>query len=70
MSINPKLQELTETGILICVVCRAKLKANSGRNGLECEGCQRLYPIRDGIPVLIAGEAIVAPTASSELPAA
>jgi uncharacterized protein YbaR (Trm112 family) len=39
--LNPQLLE-----ILRCPVCR-----------LECAGCHRVYPIVDGIPVMLAEEA-------------
>jgi uncharacterized protein YbaR (Trm112 family) len=33
--------------------------AKGAAEAIDCEGCGRVYPIRDGLPVLIAGEATV-----------
>jgi uncharacterized protein YbaR (Trm112 family) len=43
---------------LVCPVCRGML-AKGAAEAIDCEGCGRVYPIRDGLPVLIAGEATV-----------
>lgn len=40
--------------VLACPACYALLRAESG--AFACTACQRLYPIVDGIPVLIAGD--------------
>ena len=47
-------RELLE--ILACPVCKAPLK-EAGDDKLQCTGCGRIYPIRDGIPILLAEEA-------------
>lgn len=36
----------------VCPVCRGKLLSRS--DGLACTGCDRVYPIIDGIPVLLS----------------
>ena len=41
---------------LACPVCLGRLRLDASR--LHCEGCGRVYPIVDGIPVLIAERAI------------
>ena len=51
--------------ILACPKCKGylKLKEKSttrGDEGLICDKCKLLYPIRDGIPVMLIGEAIPA----------
>ena len=43
--------------ILVCPACRGRVKALDGQQGIECEGCGRVYPVRDGIPVMIVEEA-------------
>ncbi len=48
--------------ILVCPACKTPLRelADSA-NGLECETCRRIYPVRDDIPVLIIDQATKAP---------
>ena len=47
-------QELLE--VIACPVCRTPLKLTAG-DKLQCVNCRRLYPIRDGIPILLESEA-------------
>ena len=42
-------------GLLACPACRGDLRLEEAR--LVCVGCGRVYPIVDGIPVLIAERA-------------
>jgi uncharacterized protein YbaR (Trm112 family) len=49
--IDPELLE-----ILVCPACRGEIRPPAG-DGLECERCGRVYPIRDGIPVMLIDEA-------------
>jgi uncharacterized protein len=42
--------------ILACPVCKTPLKL-AASDQLECANCRRLYPIRDGIPILLESEA-------------
>jgi uncharacterized protein len=51
--------------ILVCPVCKAPVKPTADNSGLQCQSCQRLYPVRDEIPVMLAEEAII-PTGSDE----
>ena len=54
-------QELLE--ILACPACKGDIEYDQKSQKLICVGeCQRRYPIRDGIPVMLIDEA--------ELPAA
>lgn len=39
--------------ILVCPACRAKVELEPDGNGLKCVECQRVYPIRDDIPVML-----------------
>ena len=41
--------------MLVCPACRADVKEEG--DGLTCLGCGRVYPVRDGIPVMLAEEA-------------
>ena len=47
--------------ILACPVCdnRPKLEATDDNKGLQCPSCNRCYPIKEGIPQLVAEDAIV-----------
>jgi uncharacterized protein YbaR (Trm112 family) len=45
---------------LVCPACRARLKLASHKlpsAAVACMGCGRVYPIREGIPVLLIEEA-------------
>lgn len=49
--------------ILACPKCKGDLKfteksTTRGEGGLICDRCKLLYPIRDGIPVMLIDEAI------------
>jgi uncharacterized protein YbaR (Trm112 family) len=46
--------------ILVCPVpeCRKPLTLAPDENSLQCTGCGRIYPVRDGIPVLLVEKAI------------
>ena len=45
--------------ILVCPVkeCRKALILASDESSLQCTGCRRIYPVRDGIPVLLIDQA-------------
>jgi uncharacterized protein YbaR (Trm112 family) len=44
---------------LVCPVpeCRKPLTMAADESSLECTACRRVYPIRDGIPVLLVDQA-------------
>jgi uncharacterized protein len=44
--------------ILRCPECRKELVYNPQAQTLKCDSCRRVYPIRDGFPVLLKEEAI------------
>ncbi|MBS3096078.1 Trm112 family protein [Candidatus Woesearchaeota archaeon] len=48
----PIPKELFE--ILACPLCKADLEYTKGKKGLVCSKCSVKYPIKDGIPVLMA----------------
>ncbi len=51
--------------ILICPACRSqergehKLELDEQRQLFKCAACRRLYPIKDGIPILLVDEATI-----------
>ncbi|RUO44389.1 hypothetical protein CWE15_04235 [Aliidiomarina taiwanensis] len=44
--------------VLACPSCKGKLVWGPDKTSLVCRGEQLAYPIRDGIPAMIAQEAI------------
>jgi uncharacterized protein YbaR (Trm112 family) len=42
--------------ILACPVCKTPVKLK-GEDRLVCDQCRRVYPIKDGIPVMLVDEA-------------
>ncbi len=53
-------QDLLE--ILVCPVCRKALAIKTDGQGLKCEECRRVYPIRDDIPIMLVDEAVIDPS--------
>jgi uncharacterized protein YbaR (Trm112 family) len=45
--------------ILACPVldCRKPLILAADEKSLQCTGCHRIYPVKDGIPILLEDEA-------------
>jgi uncharacterized protein YbaR (Trm112 family) len=43
--------------ILVCPACRGRVHTGPPEQGVECENCGRVYPVRDGIPVMLVEEA-------------
>jgi uncharacterized protein YbaR (Trm112 family) len=52
MALDPKLLE-----ILVCPLCKGPLLYRKVEGELVCKGDRLAYPIRDGIPVMLEGEA-------------
>ena len=50
-------QELLE--ILACPACKAAVELTPDGRGLKCVSCNRVYPIRDDIPVMLVDEATI-----------
>ena len=47
--------------ILACPLCKKDvelLEYKTGTHGLKCGECKKIYPIKDGIPVMLVDEAI------------
>ena len=53
MAIDQKLLE-----ILACPKCKGDLIITKENDGLVCNSCKLLYPIRDDIPIMLIDEAI------------
>jgi uncharacterized protein YbaR (Trm112 family) len=53
MSIDQRLLE-----ILACPKCKGDLVITKENDGLICNSCKLLYPIRDDIPIMLIDEAI------------
>ncbi|MBI5188872.1 MAG: Trm112 family protein [Nitrospirae bacterium] len=49
-------RELLE--ILACPKCKGDIVLTEKEDGLICERCKLLYPIKDDIPVMLIDEAI------------
>lgn len=52
--------------VLVCPVpkCRKPLTLAADGSFLQCTGCRRTYPVRDGIPVLLIDQAKMPDSAS------
>lgn len=53
MAINKDLLD-----ILACPKCKGEITLTEKEDGLICNKCKLLYPIRDGIPVMLIDEAV------------
>ncbi|MBI5598489.1 MAG: Trm112 family protein [Deltaproteobacteria bacterium] len=43
--------------ILVCPACKGGIKLNDAETGIVCEKCRLLFPVEDGIPVMMIEEA-------------
>lgn len=43
--------------LLVCPVCKNPVE--QWREWIACPGCKRLYPVRDGVPVMLEGESVL-----------
>jgi len=43
--------------ILVCPVCKGRLQLNAEKTGLICRADGMLYPIEDGIPMMLVESA-------------
>ena len=43
--------------ILACPKCKGELQMTAAQDGLACNACKLLYPIREDIPVMLIDEA-------------
>lgn len=51
----PISQELLD--ILACPKCKGEIHLNEKQDGLICQACKLIYPIREEIPVMLIDEA-------------
>ncbi len=42
--------------ILCCPKCRGDLAYNETASTLTCKDCRRVYPVKDGIPIMLVEE--------------
>jgi uncharacterized protein YbaR (Trm112 family) len=53
MPINKDLLE-----ILCCPKCKGDIRLNETEDGLICDACKLMYPVKDDIPIMLIDEAI------------
>ncbi len=44
--------------ILACPQCKGDIRLNEKQDGLICDACKLMYPIKDDIPVMLIDKAI------------
>jgi len=49
-------KELLE--ILACPKCKGEIRLNDAGDGLICDACRLMYPIKENIPVMLIDEAV------------
>lgn len=47
--------------ILVCPECKGEVALTKGGDGIVCEACSLVYPVKDDIPVMLADEAAALP---------
>ena len=52
MALDPLLEE-----ILACPQCKGPLEFHEDRGEIHCRRCRLVYPIQEGIPVMLVEEA-------------
>jgi len=52
MPVSPELLK-----ILACPLCKESVALTPDGSGLKCSKCNRVYPIKDDIPVMLIDEA-------------
>jgi len=53
MTINKELLD-----ILACPKCKGNIHLNEKEDGIICDSCKLMYPIKDDIPIMLIDEAI------------
>jgi uncharacterized protein YbaR (Trm112 family) len=54
VAVDPALIE-----ILVCPACKSPVRLVKNDTALRCDGCRRVYPIKDDIPVMLIDEATI-----------
>lgn len=54
MAVDPALLE-----ILVCPACKKPVHLTASGNGLKCDACRRVFPVKDDIPVMLIDEATI-----------
>ena len=44
--------------ILACPKCKGDIRLNDAADGLICDACRLMYPIKEDIPIMLIDEAI------------
>lgn len=52
MSLSRELLE-----VLACPKCKGEVRLNDKQDGLVCQACKLVYPIKEDIPVMLIDEA-------------
>jgi uncharacterized protein len=47
--------------ILVCPACKSPVTLKENGQGLKCEGCRRVYPIQDDLPIMLIDQATIEP---------
>jgi uncharacterized protein YbaR (Trm112 family) len=43
--------------VLLCPKCKGNVRMNPAGDGLICDRCKLLYPVKDGIPIMLTDDA-------------
>jgi uncharacterized protein YbaR (Trm112 family) len=54
--------------LLACPLCHGSVIANPDQSGLLCKRCCLMFPVRDGIPVMLPDEAQTVSLSEPEAP--
>lgn len=56
---NETMLENELLDLLVCPLCKTAFSYNKERETLKCGQCHRVYPVREGIPILLVDQATV-----------
>jgi len=48
--------------LIVCPACKKDLELKTDPEALKCTACKRVYPVRDGLPVLLIEESTIDPS--------